>query len=266
VSLYRDLHGLYAAKDKLSPERTSGLIFFENMMGIFFSGRDFTEEVLGQLDPEVRIVVAQQRYDPAIGTPSIQIPAFAAIFRMKDPKKFYEVAEEAWQKAVGLVSFTSGQRAQPGLILDRPTHGDTRFTVAYFSAAAEKDRKHLDARFNFRPALAQWGDFLILSSADSLTRDLIDALRTQAAQSAKALAQTHTLVEIDFAEIASAVAANRDFLIRQNMLDNGASREQAETNIDSIITAVKTVSQAMLEIGSRDGQPRATLKINHNLQ
>ncbi|MCX7826494.1 MAG: DUF3352 domain-containing protein, partial [Verrucomicrobiae bacterium] len=35
VSLYRDLHGFYAAKDQLFPERTSGLIFFENMMGIF---------------------------------------------------------------------------------------------------------------------------------------------------------------------------------------------------------------------------------------
>ena len=177
ISLYRDLHGFYAAKDKLFPERTSGLIFFENMMGIFFSGRDFTEEVLGQLDPEIRFVIAQQRYDPAIGTPTLQIPAFAAIFRLKDPKKFSEVAEEAWQKALGLVNITSGQKAQPGLIIDRPTHGDTRFTVAYFSATAEKDRKNLDARFNFRPALAQCGDYLIMSSAEGLTRDLIDALR-----------------------------------------------------------------------------------------
>ncbi len=46
LSFYRDLHGFYAAKDKLFPERTSGLIFFENMMGIFFSGRDLTDEVL----------------------------------------------------------------------------------------------------------------------------------------------------------------------------------------------------------------------------
>ncbi|MBN2271559.1 MAG: hypothetical protein JXN61_13155, partial [Sedimentisphaerales bacterium] len=34
ISLYRDLHEFYAAKDDLFPERTSGLIFFENMMGI----------------------------------------------------------------------------------------------------------------------------------------------------------------------------------------------------------------------------------------
>ena len=77
-SLYRDLHAFYAAKDNLFPERTSGLIFFENMMGIFFTGRDLTEEVLSETQPEVRFVVAQQQYDPAIGTPQVQLPALAA--------------------------------------------------------------------------------------------------------------------------------------------------------------------------------------------
>ncbi len=81
MSLYRDLHGFYAAKDTLFPERTSGLIFFENMMGIFFTGRDLTSEVLAETEPEVRIVVAEQQYDPAVGTPEVKIPAFAAVLR-----------------------------------------------------------------------------------------------------------------------------------------------------------------------------------------
>ncbi|MBN1441548.1 MAG: hypothetical protein JXA90_02515, partial [Planctomycetes bacterium] len=46
ISLYRDLAKFYSAKEDLFPERTSGLIFFENMMAIFFSGRNFAEEVL----------------------------------------------------------------------------------------------------------------------------------------------------------------------------------------------------------------------------
>jgi len=70
LTLYRDLHQFYAAKDDLFPERTSGLIFFENMMGIFFSGRDLTNEVLAQTRPDIRFVVAEQQFDPAIGTPS----------------------------------------------------------------------------------------------------------------------------------------------------------------------------------------------------
>ncbi len=120
VSFYRDLHKFYAAKDQLFPERTSGLIFFENMMGIFFTGRDLTDEVLAETTPHVRFVVAEQQYDPKVGTPQVQLPGFAAVFRMKNPDKFAPVAEEAFQKALGLINFTRGQKAEPGLIIDRP--------------------------------------------------------------------------------------------------------------------------------------------------
>ena len=88
MSLHRDLRGFYAAKDDLFPERTSGLIFFENMMGIFFSGLDLTEEVLGETHPKIRLVVAEQAYDPAIGTPAVRVPAFALVLQMKNPKRF----------------------------------------------------------------------------------------------------------------------------------------------------------------------------------
>ena len=52
--------------------------------------------------------------------------------------------EEAWQKALGLVNFTRGQKAQPGLILDRVDHRGTPITVADSSAQDVPDRNHLD--------------------------------------------------------------------------------------------------------------------------
>ena len=176
LSFYRDLHGFYSAKDQLFPERTSGLIFFENMMGIFFTGRDLTEEVLAETKPETRVVVAEQRYDLARGIPQVKIPSFAAIFHLRDASKFAVIAEEAWQKAVGLVNFTRGQQALPGLIIDRPVHSDIKYTAAYFSSAGEENKTGLDIRYNFRPSIAVAGDYLILSSTDSLVEDLIDSL------------------------------------------------------------------------------------------
>src|SRR5664279_2378148 len=128
LSLYRDLHSFYAAKNALFAERTSGLIFFENMMGIFFSGIDLTEGVLSEVRPDVRVVVAKQQYDPAVGTPATQVPAFAAVLRLKDPKRFGETVEEAWQKAIGLVNFTRGQQALPGLIIDKANQGAVSYT------------------------------------------------------------------------------------------------------------------------------------------
>jgi hypothetical protein len=266
LSLYRDLHGFYAAKDDLFPERTSGLIFFENMMGIFFSGRDLTNEVLIETKPEIRLVVAEQEYDPAIGTPQVKFPAFAVIFHLRHPEQFNEVAEEAWQKAVGLINFTRGQQAMPGLIIDRPFQGNTKFTVAYFSTSEIEDKTNLDPRFNVRPALAMPGEYLILSSTDGLAKDLIDCLNREMEQTTKPLAGTHSLVELEGGQLASILEANRKTLVRQNMVDKGSTQEQAEANIDMFISLAKFLDRAKLSVGIQEGLNQAQLEVKLNLQ
>jgi hypothetical protein len=266
MTLYRDLHQFYAAKDELFPERTSGLIFFENMMGIFFSGRDLTNEVLAETRPELRFVVAEQEYDPAIGTPQVKLPAFAAILRLRNPERFNEVVEEAWQKAVGLINFTRGQQAMPGLIIDRPVHDQTRFTLAYFSTTQVEDRMKLESRFNLRPSLAMPGEYLILSSTDGLARDLIDALGRQKAGSIKPLAETHSLIEIDAGQLASILQANRGILVRGDMIKKGSTQEEAEAGIDMLITLAKFVERVELRIGMHEGLTQARLETKLNLQ
>jgi hypothetical protein len=266
LSLYRDLHSFYAAKDDLFPERTSGLIFFENMMGIFFSGRDLTNEVLIETKPEIRLVVAEQEYDPAIGTPQVKFPAFALIFRLRHPEQFNEVAEEAWQKAVGLINFTRGQQAMPGLIIDRPFQGKTKYTVAYFSTSGIEDKTNLDSRFNVRPALAMPGEYLILSSTDGLARDLIDTLHQETKQAPKPLAGTHSLVELEGGQLSSILEANRKTLIQGNMVDKGSTQEQAEANIDLFISLAKFLDLVKLRIGTHNGLTQADLEIKLNLQ
>ncbi|MBN1845676.1 MAG: hypothetical protein JW810_08340 [Sedimentisphaerales bacterium] len=264
-SFYRDLHRFYAAKDDLFPERTSALIFFENMMGIFFSGRDLTDEVLGEIQPEIRLVVAEQQYDPAIGTPQVCYPAFAAVLRLREPEQFAEVMEEAWQKALGLINFTRGQQALPGLIIDRPEHHQTKFTVAYFSTTGIEDPSRLPERFNLRPALAMVGEFLILSSTEQLARDLIEALDAERQRPVRPMAQVHSLVEIDGGQLASILKANYQTFVRKNMVDEGKTQEQAEAAIDVLITLVGLIDRLRLEVGSRRGLARADLEVRLNL-
>ncbi|MHC4853590.1 MAG: hypothetical protein ACYTF5_16395, partial [Planctomycetota bacterium] len=261
VTLYRDLHRFYAAKERLFPERSSAIIFFENMMGIFFSGRNLTEEVLAETKPGLRFVVAPQRYDAETGTPTVKIPAFALVLRLKNPEEFGVVAEEAWQKALGFVNFTRGQQGEPGLLIDRQMQGDTKFTLAAFSFAGIKDRTKLDRRFNFRPAIAIQGDSLILSSTDGLARDLIDALRAEAKDSPVPQERTDSLVELDGERIAAALKASRAALVRQNMLEEGNTRQQAEFSTDVLIAVVREVKQVALRLGREDGHPHARLTI-----
>ncbi len=261
LSIYRNLHQFYAAKDELFPERTSGLIFFENMMGIFFSGRDLTDEVLAETKPEIRFVLAEQEYDAAIGTPQVKIPAFAAILRLRHPVNFDEVIEEAWQKAVGLINFTRGQQALPGLIIDRPIYKKTKFTMAYFSTSGIDDKTNLDQRFNIRPALAMPNEYLILSSTDGLAQDLIDALDQEVEISVEPLSGVHSSVEIDGGQLASILEANRQTLVRGDMIKKGSTQEEAETGISMLITLVNLVDNIKLSIGTHEGLTQANLKI-----
>jgi hypothetical protein len=261
ISLYRDLRKFYAAKDDLFPDRTSGLIFFENMMGIFFSGLDLTEEVLGETLPDARLVVAGQEYDPAIGTPTPQLPAFAAILHLRHPQPFGAVVEEAWQKAIGLVNFTRGQQALPGLIIDRVPHGDTKYTVAYFRPPAKPSQTELESRFNFRPALARAGDYVILSSTDRLAAELIDALAKETRNPPKPLPKIHSVVEVDGTSLQAILRANRQRLIRQNMIGKGNSQEQAEAEVGLLMTILDCLNQAKLSLGYENGSLQASLEL-----
>lgn len=264
-SFYRDLYRFYAAKDDLFPERTSQLIFFENMMGIFFSGRDLTEEVLKETRPELRFVIAEQAYDPNAGVPQIQLPAFAAVLRLRNPQNFDEVVEEAWQKAVGLVNFTRGQQAMPGLIIDRPEHGGTKLTLAYFSRAGIEETENLHARFNFRPSLALPHDYLILSSTDHLARDLITAVNQESQAATGPLAGRHSLACLDGVQLGSILKANYQTLVRQNMVKEGKTAAEAEAAIDVLIALAEFVKYVDLSMGTDSAQTQARLELQLNL-
>ncbi len=265
ISFYRDLHRFYAAKDDLFPQRTSGLIFFENMMGIFFTGRDLTEEVLAELHPEVRMVIAQQEYPAEIGTPDPQLPGVALVFRMKRPDQFSLVAEEAWQKALGLINFTRGQQAEPGLILDKPTHAGVKYTLAAFLPPEKSDRAPAETRFNFQPALAMLDGFLVLSSTDALARDLIDALQQETKEGVVPEAGNHSIAQLNGSSLASIVRANRETLIRQNMVEKGHSREQAEAEIGMLAAVVGSIGRLQIAAGG-DRAEQLTIELELDLQ
>jgi hypothetical protein len=265
MSLHRDLKGFYAAKDKLFPERTGGLIFFENMMGIFFTGRDLTQEVLGEMGPKIRLVVAEQKYDPSVGKPAVQIPAFALVVPLKNPKRFSPVLEEAWQKAIGLVNFTSGQDAKPGLIIDRPVYRKTKYTVTAFTPPAEDDPKDVHIRFNFSPTLAMPGNHAIFSSSESLAKDVMDTLAKETAKPPKLPAGTHSTLEISGGQLASILKANRKNLVRQNIVEKGQTKEEAQREVDMLIAGLNTISRAAMTIGTDKGRSKISLKIDLNL-
>jgi hypothetical protein len=170
--------------------------------------------------------------------------------------------EEAWQKALGLINFTQGQKAQPGLIIDRLVHAGTKYTVAAYAPPRGKDKAATDMRYNFRPALAMPDGYVILSSTDALAEDVMDALKKGAAQAPKPQPGVHSLVELDGEQLAAILAANRDNLIHQNMVEKGNTQQQAETETGMILSLAKILSRVALTVGTESGRSRATLQIH----
>jgi len=184
---------------------------------------------------------------------------------MKNPKRFSPAVEEAWQKAIGLVNFTRGQKAQPGMIIDRPVYRGTKYTVAAFTPPQDKDTKVPDVRFNFRPTLAMPGDYVIFSSTDQLAEDLMDAVGKEASAPAKPHAGTHSLIEVSGPQLASILTANRDNLIRANMVDEGNTKKQAETEVDMLLNIIRHVAGVTLRVGSDGDRPKASLEVRLDL-
>jgi hypothetical protein len=253
ATLWRDLGKFYAEKDTLFPLKTSGGILAENFLEIFFTGRNLADDVLARFRPQVRLVVARQQYDPAMGTPDEQFPAAALVFRT-DPESaadFGDVMEEAWQKAVGLTNFTRGQNAQQGLILDRQTHAGVTFTYGAFSPRAEKDRAHLPARFNTRPAIVHCGPYIILSSTDALARDLIDAVNKEDGRTPAVPSSAHTIIEVDnVPEIAALLQADKPAIVRNSVLANGKKPAQAAPDFDQNVSWLDKIAEVKLSVYS----------------
>ncbi len=151
------------------------------------------------------------------------------------------------------------------MIIDRPSHNQTSFTVAAFSTVDVQDKTKLEQRFNYRPALAMPAQYLILSSTDGLARDLIDALTRQSNPATAAMAQTHSVLEIDGAQAASILQSNREALVQGDMVKKGKSRTEAEAGIDLFISLMGFLDQAKLSMGTRNNLTQIRLETKLNL-
>ena len=80
----------------------------------------------------------------------------------------------------------------------------------------------------------------------------------------KPFAKTHSLVEIDTGQLASILQANRDTLVRGDMVKKGNTQEESETGIDMLITLVKFVDSVKLSIGTHEGLTQARLEMKLN--
>ncbi len=259
---YRDLGGMWTARDELFDANVAqSLSQGETQLGLFFSGQDFTTDILNEMSPRTRWVVARQTFAAGGVTPSIKIPAFATVVEMKNSEEFGTRLLVGYQKLVGLLNITGSiEQGLPSLIMDTESFDGVTIHRSKYLAGKDVDKKHAEIVFNFSPACAQVGNYFVAGSTTAIVKDLVTELKTpQASQKTS----DNVLLEFDLQQGAEALQDNLDTLITQNMLTEGSPREEAERNVQLGLTVLRQMKTSALRL--THGEQSLTLELSFGL-
>jgi hypothetical protein len=254
ISTYRDLSAMWLAADDLFNENQAAkLAQSETTLGLFFNGKDFGKEVLGQLAPQVQLVVARQDFKAAGGPiPAVKYPAGALVFHTKEPETMQRYLRLAFQTVVGFINIQGTQQGRSPFELNNSKQGDaTVISADYFLSDEEKKETDAAVHHNFSPAIAQVGDYFVLSSARQLASSLIEALAKRPKPESL---DVNTRFHLDAKELAVILDDNKGQLIASNQLKKGQTEDEAAGEITVLLTLVDMFRDASLELKTGNGQ------------
>ena len=229
LSLWRDLETFWESRaDLFPPETVQGFAQLDTLAGQFFGGREFGADVLGQFDPHWRLIVAQQDHAALKPQPDVKYPAFAVVGELDSADSdFGERFKVAFQAIIGISNVDGNQKKAAALELGSEEVEGVKMATARYMVPRHADSasEAPNPRYNFTPATAQVGKYLIFSSSVGLARDLIKELK---AKSGGADASETAVLEADGPELARLLEINRTRLAMQLMLGRGETKEKAK--------------------------------------
>ena len=282
VRAYREISTLWRSAPDLFDEAINAqMAKAESDLSTLAGGRSFSEDILGAIGPQVQLVVANQDYEAAdVPEPAIKLPAFAAVFTLRDPEKSKRVLKIAYQQVVGFINLTAGQQGYPPLDLNtEDENGKLLVTASYLREDLERyavENEVMGAarmQANFSPTSAFAGPYFVLSSTRELARDIVGHLPAaqdnvpgeiadvRTGSSAPERQTVNTGLDLAASELRSILLANREHLINQNMLEKGHSRQDAEQEIDGLFTLLEWIDSVSLNLSHDDAFVKLALEL-----
>ena len=257
LAAYRDVSQMWLrAGDLFDEQMNDKLAEAESGLSTIFAGRDFGEEVLGAIQPQIGLIVTRQSFENVTPVPALKLPAFALVLKLRDAETMRPELRRTFQSVIGFFNIVGAMEGRPQLELDMEKSGDIDLvTSRYVPEKKDKDSTTADMIFNFSPSAAFSGDQFILSSTTALAKQLSATPETVALTSG-----INTALDLRSAAIREALNDNREQLISQNMLSEGHSREEAEAAINIVLEAVRCINGAGLAL--RREKDLLTLKLN----
>jgi hypothetical protein len=245
LSTWRDFASLWRhAPDLFNEQVNAGFVQAEAGLSTFFSGRNFRDEILGNLQPGMQLVVARQEYQDVI--PALKLPAGAIVVRMKNPEDTARIFKITFQSAIGFLNVVGGMNGVDPLDVNAErTDGLVVVTAEYLPPKDEALRKAAPPQFNVSPTAIFVGDKFILASSKSLAMEVLESVRREPA----AVKEVNTAIQADLGVLHAILTDNTESLVTQNLLQKGHDRAAAEKEIKGLLDALghfQTTSMKLL--------------------
>ena len=266
LSMYRNFSGMWLrSADIFEDNVDAGFAQAGSVLSQFFSGKDFGEDILGSFKPEVQIVAVRQQFEESSPIPAVKIPAFAFVFRFKEPEKMQRDFRRIFLSLIGFLNVIGAMQGQPQLDLDFEKQGDSQIiTSTYVPEADEKNSKQAKINFNFSPSVGFAGEYFIVSSTKQFARELVKLAekRKLSEDGDEKIVTINTQLDTDLSVIRDALEDNRKQLVAQNMLSEGRDKAEAEKQIGILLEALGLLRNVSLQLSTSSKTIQFELEIN----
>lgn len=261
ISTYRDFHLLWKNAPELFTDGVNAEFDkAESGLGTLFSGRSFSDDILGNLQPGMQLVVTRQTFDKAEVVPQIKLPALGMVFRMKNPEETARQFKVTFQSLIGFAN-VAGSQAETALEpLEQDTEKIGNITLVssrYVPPKDEAQRRDARIHFNASPTIALVGDQFVFASTRQLALELAQAVENPP----KAQAGVNTQVRFSGQVLRDVLTDNRETLIAQNQLDKGHDRAAAEQEIGLLLRLLEGFRETTLTLATGENQLRLTWEL-----
>ncbi|TWU01324.1 hypothetical protein [Stieleria varia] len=252
LSTHRDFAQMWLRAGDLFDDRVNDeFAKADATLTTIFAGRDFGEDILGAINPEVGLVVARQDFGDRLPRPAIKIPEFALVATLREPEIMTRDLRRTFQTLIGFFNVVGAMNGQTQLELGMEDLGEGAqlVTSQYVPEPGDENSDAAKILFNFSPTVGFNGERFVLASTMGLARRL-----TTAATPDPATLDANSAMTVSASGLQSALQDNREQLIAQNMLEEGNGRDEAEAAIDLLLTVVGFLESSSLQLKADDAE------------
>ena len=264
AQLHRDFDGIIAARNELfAPEAQPGFAKALSELGVLIGGLDLEEDLLPGIGPWVEIGVAPLDYANA-PVPDVALPGVVALFEVAPEVQRNLLA--SFQTTLSISNAERAQNGQPPFVLLLSLDGETQISAGHMPPPREPNAP-VDTAYNLAPAAALFEGFFVVGTHEAAVRAALADLRATSSSTGERAAglATERLV-IAVPPLRSLVDANHDALVMQAILEEGKSREEATTELDSLVAALGMVESLNAEVRDRrEGAEAGTIALAFEL-